>query len=286
MRIDFKPFMWLVASLLLASLACGAFGQVPTETPAPLSPTETAIPTDTPIPPTAAVQPASGECTTLQDVNLRTGPGLAYRNPIGVVLAGSVVEPVGFVANGIPGGSWIMIEANGANPGGWITAGEAFLTCNIDLNSLPEVDVVSPPPPPLPKTAQTSDPEGGCGPDQDYQCDVIITDEAFLQFKIFQNGKELTENDNIEQVSFSVRQGGKDDNGPEVYSNVEETSAYCIFGGNGPCSPWPEENFVAYWEPGIAVTPGTYFIEILATVNEHGDEVDVRWAAEFSITPP
>jgi len=276
MRIDFKPFIWLVASLLLASLACGAFGASPTVTSLP--PTVPAAPADSPIPPTLAVPPNSGECTTLQDLNIRTGPGLAYRNPIGVVLAGTIVEPLGFVPVGIPGGPWIMIEVEGANQNGWITAGQAFLTCNVDLDSLPEVDFVPPPPPPLPQTAQTSDPEGGCGPNEDYQCDVIITDDSFLQFKIFQNGQELTENDNIVQVSFSVRQG--------VYSNVEETSTYCIFGGNGPCNPWPEEDFVAYWRPGISVTPGTYFIEILATVDENGDEKDVRWAADFDISLP
>ena len=284
MKHNVRSFFWLGLSLLLVTLACGFLGASPTATPIP--PTETEPPVLTPLPPTKASPLASGECTTLQDVNLRTGPGLAYRDPIGIVLAGSVVKPVGFVAEGMPSGSWIKIDANGENPGGWITAGKPYLDCNVDLTSLPKVEVVPPPPPPLPKSAQTSDPEGGCGPDEDYQCEVIRTDESFLQFKIFQNGQELTQDDNIKQVSFSVRRGSKDDNGPEVYNIVEQTSAYCIFGGNDPCNEWPQEDFVAIWSPGIPVSPGTYFVEIFATVDENGSENNIRWAADFNVTLP
>jgi hypothetical protein len=179
-----------------------------------------------------------------------------------------------------------LIEADGNNPGGWITAGADFLSCDMNLDGLPAVDVVPPPPPPLPKSVQTSDAEGGCGPDEDYQCEVIVTDESFIQFKIFQNGVELTQDANVVRVSFSVRQGGKDDNGGEVYSVVEATAAYCILGGNGPCNNWPLEENISVWPNGLAVLPGKYFIEIFATVNENGNENDVRWAAEFDITLP
>jgi hypothetical protein len=71
-----------------------------------------------------------------------------------------------------------------------------------------------------------------------------------------------------------------------VYSIVEGVSAYCILGGNGPCNNWPLEDNVTVWPDGPAVIPGTYFIEILATVDENGDENDIRWAAEFEITLP
>ncbi|MBN1450524.1 MAG: hypothetical protein JW963_05860 [Anaerolineales bacterium] len=292
MKQNFRTLLWPgLGMFLVMTLACGFLGSPPTATPLP--PTRTIAPTNTPPPsptkttPTKATNATNtAQCTTLQDLNLRTGPGLAYRNPIGVVLEGTVVEPVGYVPDGIPSGSWIMIETGDENQSGWITAGETFLTCAIDLDSLPTVDVVPPPPPPLPKTAQTSDPEGGCGPNEEYQCEVIITDESFLQFKIFRNGVELTENDNIVQVSFSVRQGGKDDNGAEVYSVVEGVAAYCILGGNGPCNNWPLENNVTVWPDGPAVLPGTYFVEIFATVDENGSENNVRWAAEFDVTLP
>ncbi len=298
MKKNLNPLLWVGLSLFLATLACGLFG--PSSTPTPLPPTETAVPSpaETLIPtikasptsettiPEAPASTNDNQCTTLQDVNLRTGPGTAYRNPIGVVLKGSVVVPIGFDPAGIPGGRWILIEPINNNPSGWITAGADFVTCNMDFNSLPVVEAAAPPPPPLPSSARSSNPEGGCGPDQDYQCDVIVTDESFLQFKIFRNDKELTENDNIRQVSFSVRRGGKDDDGPEVYSNVEGASAYCIFGGNDPCNVWSQENSVPVWEPGYPVTPGTYFVEIFATVDEDGNENNVRWAAEFDVTLP
>ncbi|MFL7871753.1 MAG: hypothetical protein AB8I58_23190 [Anaerolineales bacterium] len=289
MKKNFKSLIWAGLSLLLATLACRFLGSNPA--PTPLPPTETAVTSPTTI---VAASPATNpeaqtnenECTTLQDVNLRTGPGTAFRNPIGVVLKDSVVVPVGFDAEGIPGGSWILIEASNGNPSGWITAGADFVTCNMDFNSLPAVEAAAPPPPPLPSSVRSSNPEGGCGPDEEYQCDVIVTDESFLQFQIFKYGKELTQDDNLKQVSFSVRQGKQDDNGPEVYSIVEGASAYCIFGGNGPCNMWPEEDYVPVWEPGSPVNPGTYFVEILATVEENGDENNIRWAADFDITLP
>jgi hypothetical protein len=298
MKKNLRHFLWAGLSLSLATLACGLFA--PSSTPTPLPPAKTAVPspTETSIPtievspttettsPEAPANTIDNQCTTLQDVNLRTGPGTAYRNPIGVVLKGSVVVPIGFNPAGIPGGRWILIEAANNNPSGWITAGADFVSCNMDFNSLPAVEAAAPPPPPLPSSARSSNPEGGCGPNQDYQCDVIVTDESFLQFKIFQNGKELTQDDNIKQVSFSVRRGGKDDDGPEVYSNVEGASAYCIFGGSGPCNGWPQENSYPVWKPGSPVNPGTYFVEIFATVKEDGGENDVRWAAEFDVTLP
>jgi hypothetical protein len=300
MKNNLKPILWTGLSLFLATLACGFPNLNPTPMPTPLPPTKTVVssPAETSIPtieasptpetdnPETPTNTTSNECTTLQDVNLRTGPGTAYRNPIGIVLKGTVVVPIGFDPEGIPGGRWVLIEATNNNPSGWITAGADFLTCNMDFNSLPAVEAAAPPPPPLPSSARSSNPEGGCGPDQDYQCDVIVTDESFIQFKIFKNGKELTQNDNIKQVSFSVRRGEKDDNGREVYSNVEGSSAYCIFGGNDPCNAWPQENSVPVWESGSPVKPGTYFVEIFATVEEDGFENNIRWAADFDISLP
>lgn len=302
MRKKTGPLIWIGTSLLLASLACGLLTPQSTPTSPPPEPTATGnpteLPTETLLPTTAPsstpttattktpTETTAIQCTTLQDVNLRTGPGLAYRNPIGVVLEGTTVEPVGYIPDGIPSGSWIMIETGNGDKTGWITAGDPYLDCDADLNNLPEVDVVPPPPPPLPQSVQTSDAEGGCGPNEDYQCDVIVTRESFIQFKIFQNGGELTEDDNVEHISFSVRQGPEDANGPEVYSVVEAISDYCILGGNGPCNNWPLENNVTTWPDGSAVIPGVYFVEIIATVNENGDDIDVRWAAEFTISLP
>jgi hypothetical protein len=175
----------------------------------------------------------------------------------------------------------MLIEAEGENPSGWITAGASFVTCNGDLAEFPPVEVAEPPPPLPPSSAQSSDAEGGCGPGLDYQCEVMVTDASFIQFKIFRKGKELTENNDVTKVSFSVRQGGN-----EVYSTVENSSAYCIFGGNGPCNHWPFENNIYSWPNGSPVSAGTYFVEIFATVKENGNTNDVRWAADFTVKLP
>jgi hypothetical protein len=277
MERNFRSFVFIGLIFSLTVLACVGFGTSPTLAPPP---TDTAIPAPTETqPPTLKASPASEtvtpQCTVLQDVNLRSGPGLAFEPPIDIIHEGSVITPIRFRPVGNPGGSWIFIKASEAHQSGWITGGTDFVNCNIDLTSLPS------PKPPI--SAQSSDAEGGCGPDQDYQCNVIVTAVSFLQFQIYQNGKELTQDDNIQQVSFSVRQGGQD--GPEIYSITEGVSAYCIFGGNGPCNEWPlDENNNLVWQAGSPVMPGTYFVEILATVNKKGDIV--RWAADFDVTLP
>lgn len=295
MKRIYHPLFLIGMVIILATLACTppiasnptqelppptATSSLPEATATKTSPTPEAA--DTESPPVVN----TNECTVLQDLNLRTGPGLAYHTPIGVIPGNTVVEPVSYYPEGVPGGTWVLIEESDDHPIGWIAAGNSFITCTFDLNTLPTVQVDAPPPPLPPRSARSSQPEGGCGPEEDYQCDVIITDESFIQFKIFQNKKELTENDNIEQVSFSVRRGGKDDNGKEVYSKIENNSAYCIFGGNQPCGPWEIQNNTYFWPGGPALEPGKYFIEIFATVNENGDKFNVRWAAEFDVTLP
>ena len=116
MKKNLTPILWAGLSLFLATLACGFPSLNPTPTPLPPietatavpSPTETLVPTieASPTPetgnPETPTNTTSVECTTLQDVNLRTGPGTAYRDPIGVVSKGSVVVPIGFDPEGVP----------------------------------------------------------------------------------------------------------------------------------------------------------------------------------------
>ena len=77
----------------------------PTETTQSGQPTSTA---EDPQEPTATSPGAS--CTVLQDLNLRFGPGTAYRPPVRVFPANSVVTPLGFAPQGIPGGTWAYVQ--------------------------------------------------------------------------------------------------------------------------------------------------------------------------------
>jgi len=174
-------------------------------------------------------------CTILQDLNLRFGPGTAYRPPIRALLANTVVTPLGFAPQGIPGGSWAYVQDPATQDKGWVSAGSQFIFCNVDLSTLPAVPFGTPPPPPLPKSTQTSDPDGNgfcIDPDSGYQCVGIFSPESLFQFQILKDGVELGENDGVEQVTFGVKKDGE-----HVYDSTEVNKAYCVFGGNGPCNP-------------------------------------------------
>jgi hypothetical protein len=294
-----QSFLFIGLILILLASACG-----PTETanqaePQPTS-TETEAPelVESPTPePSATPSPpeenptetlpgptstTGPQCTVVQDLNFRTGPGIAYRDPISVVAKDTVVLPAGYNPVGIPGGSWVLIEHEKQK--GWIAAGTDFISCNFDLTTLPSIEVDPPPPPPPPSSVQSSDAEGGCGEDGNPDCELIFSDEAFIQFRLIDaDGPELTQDHGILQVSFNVREG--DRNGTEVYTNTETTSAYCIFGGNGPCNTWPMEQDTPVWYSGSPVASGEYFVEILATLDDSKNTI-VRWAANFTITLP
>jgi hypothetical protein len=220
-------------------------------------------------------------CTILQDLNLRFGPGTAYRPPIRVLPANAVVTPLGFAPQGIPGGSWAYVQDTTTQDKGWVSAGSQFISCNIDLTTLPAVPFGTPPPPPLPKSTQNSDPDGNgfcIDPDSGYQCVGIFSEESLFQFQIIQNGVELGENDGVEEVSFAVNKDGE-----PVYEIVEVNKSYCVFGGNGPCNPWVVEDGIFKWSPGGApVEAGEYEMEIFATVNGETS----RWAVTFTLTLP
>ena len=222
----------------------------------------------------------SPSCTVLQDLNLRFGPGTAYRPPIQSLPANSVLTPLGFAPQGIPSGSWAYILDSASQDKGWVSAGSQFISCNIELSSLPSV-AYGTPPPFFPTSAQSSNPDGNgfcVDPDSGYRCVGIFSDESLFQFQIISDGVEVGEDDGVEQVEFTIRKDGD-----RVYGTVERNVAYCIFGGSGPCNSWVIENGVYKWTPGgTPVEPGEYKVEVDATVN--GD--DSHWEVFFVVTLP
>jgi hypothetical protein len=233
-------------------------------------------------------------CTVLQDLFMRFGPGTAYRPPTHALPANTVVIPLGFAPQGIPEGSWAFVEDPATRERGWVNARSTYISCNIELSTLPPVDFGTPPPPPLPNSTQTSNPDGNgfcVDPSTGYQCVGIFSDESLFQFQILKDGVEVGELDNVVEVSFAVKQ-----NDNPIYENVEVNKAFCIFGGNGPCSPWVVEDGVYKWTPGgTPVAAGEYEMEIYATVNDPTLPVDEtlplgqaqsRWAVTFTLTLP
>ena len=279
----------LLAALMI--LSCSITGSPvatlppqPTDTQAiETQPTDTAIvqPTSTS---EVAQEPSATSpgpsCTILQDLNLRSGPGTAYRPPIRVLPKDTVVTPLGFAPQGIPGGTWAYVQVS-AQEKGWVSAGAQFISCNIDVSTLPAVPFGTPPPPPLPKSTQTSNPDGNgfcIDPDSGIICVGTFSAESLFQFQIIRAGVELNEDDGVEKVTFNVKK-----NGDVIYSKDETNAAYCVFGGNGPCNPWTVENGVYKWSPGgTPVESGKYEMEIFATLN--GEES--RWDVTFTLALP
>jgi len=282
-------FRWIILLLMIfaASMACSLFNPTATPVQQPSSTaTEAVQPT---LKPSATIDlGTAAQCTVLQDLNLRSGPGTAYYPPITVLPLNTKVIPMGYRPLGIPGGSWVQVKNPVTQQEGWVNAAPQYVSCNIDLTTLPLVEVSAPPPPKLPSSAQSSVPDGNgfcIDSSDDIECVGIFSDESLFQFQLIRNGIELGENDGVEPVSFTVSRIPSDDpsNKVVVYEKLENQMPYCIFGGNGPCNSWVIEDGVYKWTPGgIPVEPGEYEMDINATVNGESS----RWAVNFTVTLP
>jgi hypothetical protein len=282
-------------SLLAATLSCNLLASTvtqatPTDTPPEASPTLapaistpaiaptqtfTAVPSDTPPEQTATSGPL---CTVLQNLNFRSGPGTAYRPPVRAFEANTRLVPLAFNPTGIPGGPWVQVKEEGGDEIGWVSAGEQFVSCNIDLSSLPSVNVAPPPPPPPPKT-DNSTPEGDAPDNLISEAD--FSSQYFVRMLAHDTSVGEKDGDGIDHVTFQV----KDADGNQVYERTENTARYCIFGGGEPeCNPWVLENYVYKWEPGgEAVKEGNYelAVQIVATNGDEG-----KWTYEVELKLP
>lgn len=293
MNLNIFP-RWMALSLLLvlSITSCGA----PVSVTAPPEPTEIQTdPADTKtVPPTPTVDEATpagddSSCNVLQDLNLRFGPGTAYRPPIRVLPANSVVTPLGFAPQGIPGGSWAYVRDTVTQDEGWVSAGAQYISCNVPLADLPAV-AYGTPAPSFPSTSQVSPGPGNCGKGgivldngDIYDCSVEFSEDYLIRFVILKNGLEIGENDGVNDVIFTAE---KDDD--TVHVIVEELATYCIFGGNGPCNPWVVEDGVYKWEAGgVVVEEGEYHIEISGNVTDsEGNFLGMDWQADVTVDLP
>jgi len=223
---------------------------------------------------------SGSSCTVLQDLNLRFGPGTAYRPPVQVLPQNSLLTPLGFSFIGIPGGTWAYVRDRATQTEGWVSAGSEYIDCDVDLTTLPEV-VFDPPPAFFPTTVQTSPGpgQGFCktGQETEYSCVLIFSDDYLFKVQVFQNGVEIGENDGVQPIPFTVT---KDDE--VVYQNVEGVKDYCIFGGNGPCNEWTYEGAILKWPNGTPVESGEYKMAIDVTVNDQYS----HWEAFFTLDVP
>jgi hypothetical protein len=257
------------------SLASPTSEIVVTDTVSPLpSETDTVspAPTDTDTA-TAPTETSGALCTVLSDVNFRSGPGTPYRPPIRALAAGTELVPLGFNSVGIIGGPWVHVRDESRNEIGWVSGETRLLSCNIDLNELPQVSVPPPPPPPAPVVTDTG-PDGGEQPDS-WVWELDFNPEYFLRMRVFdQESGENRDGSGINNVTFTVF----DADGTEIYKRTENTAAYCAFGGGEPdCNPWIIENYAYRWTNGAeAAKSGLYTIIIEVNGSIEDDFGDLK----------
>ena len=295
-RAIFSRWMTLPLLAVLAVIACGTPVSVtsppePTEIQTEPGDTEAAPPTSTAKVIVTEVSPVGTDpsCNVLQDLNLRFGPGTAYRPPIRALPANSIVTPLGFAPQGVPGGSWAYVQDTATQDEGWVSAGAQYISCNVELADLPAV-AYGTPPPSFPSTSQVSPGPGTCGQGgiildngDVYDCSVEFSEDYLMRFVILKNGQEIGENDGVNDVSFTAAIDGD-----TVYVIVEELAAYCIFGGNDPCNPWVVEDNVYKWESGgVVVEEGEYHINISGNLTDsEGNFLGMEWQADITVDLP
>ncbi|MEM7035050.1 MAG: hypothetical protein AAF629_36265 [Chloroflexota bacterium] len=96
-------------------------------------------------PPPIDPEDSTPECTVLERLNLRLGPGTVYDPPITVLVPETLLKPLARD----DGGEWLRVELVETGQVGWVNV--PFLDCNIDVTGLPLGQV--PPTPTLVPTA-------------------------------------------------------------------------------------------------------------------------------------
>lgn len=233
---------------------------IPSPTSEPLLPTATLSPSPTDIEAQPSISPTAGPlCTVLTNLNLRSGPGTAYRPPLTSLETGTELTPIGFNPVGVPGGPWVQVRLSGQDLTGWVSAGEQFVSCNIELSTLNQV-AVDPPSPPSPPRLADSAPDGSFPEEWVWELDFNPT--YLLRFKVYDETTGATgDGDGIGEVAFEVI----DPAGQVVLERTESTAAFCIFGGGEPsCNSWIiEDSFYKWQAGGPAAVSGDYRVNVL-----------------------
>lgn len=302
-RLHSNSTYLLLGGIVLFAIACNlttAPAAQPTQTPfvitATLPPavdtatlpavpafTDAPIPTATAslVPPTATKEPPT--CIVLQDLNLRSGPGTAYNPPVTFLEKDTPFTPIGFNPVGVPGGSWVQARVDSINKIGWVSGGSQFVSCNINLDSLPEV-AVAPPPKAAPPTLGTGAVDGNnidsfrfsidYNPEYMVRMFVFRSDDPDEGFNPNKDGR------GIDSVTFQITSP----NGNRTfYESTENSAGYCIFGGGEPdCNPWVYENGLYKWRPGGDVVEERNY-KLVITVNADDGEVGL-WLIDINLS--
>ena len=301
-KLSFRLLIWCMV-VFLAVIACGVSvdtGSDAPENPAPPTSINPPPVEPSPLPPPTEAEPAaqpsptvqeveateppqqpspteSPQCLVLQDLFFRSGPGTAYDPPVRALEPQTVLIPQGFNPVGVPGGAWVQVREPQANLIGWVSAGEQYVDCNIDLTGLPTVAVDPPPPPAPPKTSNSA-------PDGSFPENLIFRDDFDREYLYRLSAHDINvgedDGDGIASIEFTIR----DSDGNVVHSNSEETPGFCVFGGGEPdCNTWLLEDYVYKWpSSGIPVEEGVYELRVRVILDDDS-QGDGNWSYELTV---
>lgn len=271
--------------------------------PAPVSTAASSAPTATPTrrsvaAATATPTPAAICTVKVEGLNLRSGPGTIYQPPIGNLPAGLQLRPLARDSSA----TWIQVQAPG-NVTGWVSAGVQYVTCGVNIATLPVGVIPAPPtatatplPTPTQQIAQAPTPTppaffglpgGPAGGDDgfdgqiqalrglvDNEGDPIFRDQMVIRMRVRKAPGE------VDRVEFQVNS----DSEGEVYTHTEGTADYCLFGGGEPLctvlalhpgATWPDTN--------IPITDEFYSVNV-RVVTKNGRSAN--WSGQFQIDMP
>ncbi|MBP9656465.1 MAG: hypothetical protein KBD86_01445 [Candidatus Promineofilum sp.] len=240
-------------------------------------------------------------CTVLTGVNLRNGPGVAYEPPVMSTNPGTSLQPIAYVPSGFPLGTWLLVEMDDADQPLWVSAGPQFVSCNIDITTLPRPVTIPPTPVPLPAATPTptdSSPvamqpvlrniSGGvtsCPDSPTIQTNKPIVDPRFLlrvDAQLFNPPPGESGNGaGIDRVEFLVNEAG--------FTHTERVAGYCIFQGGEPdCRDWPRDasGRFTWGEGGQLVVDGDYSITATIYPRPETGATQCHWSTLLTIDVP
>lgn len=273
----------------------------PRETDAGVTTTASVVATSTP---QRAVATTAPVCVVRANPNLnvRSGPGAVFAPPLGTVRFNSQLRPL---ARNLDA-TWIEVQALPTGLRGWVATGAQFISCTIDLTTLP-VGVIPPTPTPAPTAPPTPTPPPvvastptptlppvvvlpGGGPGGGGWSGALVTglnignvsggavfrDRVFFRAEI----ERTPNNRRIDHVDFRIQ----DEFGDEFYGRTERTYGYCAFGGGEPACNVLEIRRGARWpDTNRELCNGDYtvFADIFL---DNGDSA--TWSSPFTIDHP
>lgn len=246
---------------------------------------QTEAPTASEVPATASPTPETGATAAPTEqggptcevvtggLNLRYGPGVVYAPPLSVLDRGTQMQPR--ARN--PAGTWVEIVVTGTQQTGWVSSGEQFIACDVDVSGLP-VGVVppTPTPSPTPPVLVVGAIEG--------TVDVTVQDRVRLEISAHDPNVGDQNGDGISHVEFLLSFEGR-----VVYGNIDTAPPYCAV----PEYPVDDRCFYHFfpeepvgppvWPNGTEIQDGTY----LVTAVVHGaEEIIETVQAEFTVELP